>query len=168
ALGTIEQSSRQAVAQMHQLVGLLREAGPDDEGPDGRGPQPGLSDIALLADPDGTPRVEVRQVGEAAGVPATVGLNLFRVVQESLTNARRHAAARVVQVTLRYLDGAVEVEVIDDGRGCSDGPGDGSGGFGIAGIRERAAMLGAEVEIGDRPHGGFRVRVRVATGEEPA
>ena len=167
ALGTIEQSSRQAVAQMHQLVGLLREADPEGAGPDGRGPQPGLPDIALLADPDGTPRVEVRSVGEAFDVPATVGLNLFRVVQESLTNARRHAAARVIQVTLRYVDGdAVEVEVIDDGRGCSEGVGRASGGFGLSGIRERAAMLGGEVEIGDRPHGGFRVRVRVATGED--
>ncbi|RYJ05384.1 MAG: sensor histidine kinase [Actinomycetales bacterium] len=167
ALGTIEQSSRQAVAQMHQLVGLLREADVEPETAGGRGPQPGLADIALLADPHGTPRVEVREVGEVVDVPATTGLNLFRVVQESLTNARRHAAARVVQVTLRYLDHAVEVEVIDDGRGCADGPKEGSGGFGLAGIRERAAMLGGEVEIGDRPHGGFRVRVRVATeGDE--
>ena len=160
ALGTIEHSSRQAVSQMHQLVGLLRDEA-WDRSDEGRGPQPSLDDVAHLADPDGSPRVEVHVVGTPTAVAPTVGLNLFRVVQESLTNARRHAAARVVQVWVRHLgSGAVEVEVIDDGHGCRGTPG-GSGGFGLAGIRERAAMLGGEVEIGDRPQGGFRVRVRV-------
>ncbi len=159
ALVTIETASRQAVAQMHQLVGLLRE-GDDDSG---RGPQPGLCDVLSLADANGTPRVEVEVVGERVDVDGTISLNLFRVAQEAVTNARRHAHAKRVLVTLRHLDDAVEIEVVDDGRGCPDDQPvstSDTGGFGLAGIRERSAMLGGQLEIGNRPNGGFRVRVR--------
>lgn len=158
ALATIEASSRQAVAQMHQLVGLLREGDEDST----REPQPGLCDVLSLADPRGVPRVEVEVVGERTDVEGTVSLNLFRIAQEAVTNARRHAQAKRVLVTLRYLDDAVEVEIVDDGHGSYVDPPATSeeGGFGLAGIRERVAMLGAHHEIGNRPHGGFRVRVR--------
>ena len=158
ALATIEASSRQAVAQMHQLVGLLREGDEDSA----REPQPGLGDVLALADPRGVPRVEVEVVGVRSDVDATVSLNLFRIAQEAVTNARRHAQAKRVLVTLRYLDDWVEVEVVDDGHGSRQDPPVTSdeGGFGLAGIRERVVMLGAHHEIGNRPHGGFRVRVR--------
>ncbi|WP_229053531.1 sensor histidine kinase [Aeromicrobium sp. Leaf350] len=158
ALETIESASRQAVAQMHQLVGLLREGDEDSS----REPQPGLCDILTLAEPHGTPRVEVELVGDRRDIDATISLNLFRVAQEAVTNARRHARAKRVLVTLRYLDDSVEVEVVDDGIGASDAPTSTSehGGFGLAGIRERAAMLSGQLEIGNRPHGGYRVRVR--------
>ncbi|MDF1703491.1 MAG: sensor histidine kinase [Aeromicrobium sp.] len=158
ALATIEASSRQAVAQMHQLVGLLREGDEDAT----REPQPGLCEVLSLADPHGRPRVEVEVVGERTDVDATVSLNLFRIAQEAVTNARRHAQATRVLVTLRYLDDAVEVEIVDDGHGSPEDPPVRSddGGFGLAGIRERVAMLGAHHEIGNRPNGGFRVRVR--------
>ncbi|MEH3034386.1 MAG: sensor histidine kinase [Aeromicrobium erythreum] len=164
ALGTIESSSRQAVSQMHQLVGLLRAG---DEPADGvRPPQPGLDDLARLADDATVPAVEVHEVGERADVPATVALTLFRVAQEALTNARRHAAARHVTVTLRHLEDEVELEVIDDGRGsAASAPArddaEGEGGYGLSGIRERVAMLDGTTDIGDRPQGGFRVRVRL-------
>jgi len=159
ALETIEESSRTAVSQMHQLVGLLRDDGDDRE----LAPQPGLADLHTIATTDQRPVLSFHQVGEPFAVPATIQLSLFRVAQEAVANIRRHAAtAETGSVTLRYLgDGAesVEVEIIDDGRGARS-PGD-DGGFGLTGIRERAAMHGGTCEIGPRPAGGFRVRVRV-------
>ncbi|GAA1733727.1 sensor histidine kinase [Aeromicrobium alkaliterrae] len=158
ALETIEAASRQAVAQMHQLVGLLRETDEDSS----REPQPGLCDLLTLADSSGSPRVEVEIVGDRRDVDATISLNLYRVAQEAVTNARRHARAKRVLVTLRYLEDFVEVEVVDDGVGANDATQAAAdhGGFGLTGIRERAAMLGGQLEIGNRPHGGYRVRVR--------
>ncbi len=164
ALTTIENSSRQAVTQMHQLVGLLRTT---DEAPaDDRGPKPGLADIATLASADAVPVVEHRVVGEPFDVSDTVALSLYRVAQEAVANVRRHALARRAAVVVRYVDDGVraaEVEVTDDGRG-PDTSGGGDGGFGLTGIRERAAMHGGEAEIGPRPQGGFRVRVRIPVG----
>ncbi len=167
ALTTIETSSRQAVSQMHQLVGLLREAG--DERAD-RGPQPGLGDIAgLVGSTDGV-GVEYQEVGDRFDVPPTVGVSLYRVTQEALTNVRRHAGARRATVTVRYVkvdEGpcSAEVEILDDGRG--GGATEQSGGYGLTGIRERAAMHDGEVEIGPRPNGGFRVRVRIPVDPSP-
>jgi len=164
ALGVIERSSRQAVQQMHQLVGLLRAGDEDGD----RAPQPGLAELHTLASTDGTPVVTFRQVGETFEVPPTVAVSLFRIAQESVANMRRHAGAATGEVVLRYVpacsDGsaAVEVEIIDDGRAPASGDRPpASGGFGLAGIRERAAMHGGESEIGPRPDGGFRVRVRI-------
>jgi len=164
ALGVIEASSRQAVQQMHQLVGLLRAGDERDD----RGPQPGISELHTLAATDDRPVVTFRQVGEAFEVPPTVGLSLYRVAQEAVANVRRHAQAASGEVVMRYVPActeapaAVEVEIIDDGRasGATGQPAT-SGGFGLAGIRERAAMHGGSCEIGPRPDGGFRVRVRI-------
>ena len=159
ALETIEESSRTAVSQMHQLVGLLRDDADDRE----LAPQPGLADLHAIATSDQRPAIAFQQVGEPFAVPATVQLSLYRVTQEAVANIVRHAhGAYQGSVTLRYLAGepdAVEVEVIDDGRGADDRCDD--GGFGLTGIRERAAMHGGSCEIGPRPTGGFRVRVRI-------
>lgn len=170
ALAAIETSSRQAVSQMHQIVGLLRS---DDEGvPSDRGPQPGLADIEALAVTTERPDVEVHVVGTPLEVPATVALSLYRITQEALSNVRRHSLATSARVTLRYLaqDGerpAVEVEVLDDGPAAPPAPGaGGSGGFGLDGVRERAAMHGGLADVGPRPAGGFRVRVRVPVDQE--
>ncbi|KQX76192.1 sensor histidine kinase [Aeromicrobium sp. Root472D3] len=167
ALSVIETSSRQAVQQMHQLVGLLRA---DDERGD-RVPQPGLAEIASLASPDDRPAVTFRRVGDPFEVPPTVGLSMFRIAQEAVSNLRRHAGACAGEIVLRFVPAgeqeaaAVEVEVIDDGSATTSGAGSAptssSGGFGLTGIRERAAMHGGEAEIGARPDGGFRVRVRI-------
>nr|MCW2729078.1 sensor histidine kinase [Aeromicrobium sp.] len=163
ALDVIERSSRQAVQQMHQLVGLLRA---DDERTD-RGPQPGLGELHTLAVPDGPLVVAFRQVGDDFDVPPTVGLSLFRIAQEAVANVRRHSRAASGEVVLRFVrsdvhePAAVEVEVIDDGHVLKAPVPGASGGFGLTGIRERAAMHGGEWEIGPRPDGGFRVRVRI-------
>ncbi|MRJ77858.1 sensor histidine kinase [Aeromicrobium sp. SMF47] len=168
ALGVIERSSRQAVQQMHQLVGLLRSDRDQDE----RGPQPGLDELHMLATTESgqgsTPAITFRQVGESFAVPPTVGLSLFRIAQEAVANIRRHARAVRGEVVMRFGPAQderpawVEVEVIDDGDGAEwPEPVAASGGFGLTGIRERAAMHGGLCEIGPRPEGGFRVRVRI-------
>lgn len=170
ALGAIETSSRQAVAQMHQIVGLLRSD--DETAPTDRGPQPGLDDVRQLAVTTDRPSVEVHCVGETFPVPDTVGLSLYRVAQEALSNVRRHSAATSARVTLRHLSepgerAAVEVEVLDDGPVRST-PREDGGGFGLDGIRERVAMHGGLADIGPRPAGGFRVRVRIPVDREDA
>lgn len=143
-----------------------------------RRPAPGLDRLDDLVGP-------VRALGlavdlrhervTAAPVPAGVGLSAYRIVQEALTNTVRHARARRVEVVVRADDTAVEVSVVDDGQGCTgvrgctgrqgctgvqgcaDGPVNG-GGRGIAGMRERAALLGGSLDAGPRPEGGFGVR----------
>ncbi len=161
ALTTIESSSRRAVAQMHQLVGLLRDSGDDHA----RTPQPGLADVATLAG-GVAPAVEHRVVGEPFAVPETVALSLFRVAQEAVTNARRHARARHASVVVRFVGEprAVEVEVLDDGHASPDGT-VASDGYGLRGIAERAALHDGVAEVGPRPQGGWRVRVRVPVPE---
>lgn len=170
ALGAIESSSRQAVAQMHQIVGLLRSD--DEQAPAGRGPQPGVPDILNLPVTTERPTVDVQVVGDAFDVPGTVGLSLYRVAQEALSNVRRHSSATSARVTLRYLADvgerpSVEVEVLDDGP-TRTAPREDGGGFGLGGIRERAAMHGGLADIGPRPTGGFRVRVRIPVDQEDA
>jgi len=170
ALTAIETSSRQAVSQMHQIVGLLRSA--DEVGPADRGPQPGIADIETLAVTTERPAAVVDVVGAPFPVPDTVGLSLYRVAQEALSNVRRHSGAPSARITLRYLTDsgerpAVEVEVLDDGPTRTTPHGD-SGGFGLDGIRERAAMHGGIADIGPRPTGGYRVRVRIPVDQEDA
>ncbi|MFY0405610.1 histidine kinase [Solicola sp. PLA-1-18] len=171
ALGTIERSSRSAVQEMHRLVSLLRT----DDGDD-REPQPGLGDLGTLTARTGDAGLEVRyrEVGHPFEVPSTVSLSLYRTVQEALSNVRQHSTARGADVVVRWIDGdegAVEVEVLDDGRprtaptSVRRGV---EGGFGLRGIRERAALHDGSHEIGPRPQGGFRVRVRVPVSEERA
>jgi signal transduction histidine kinase len=157
ALTTIETASRQASVQMQQLVSLLRD--PEDDRPAGRAPQPGLDDLAGLVASSTDPAARLDVVGEPRPVDPAVGLSLFRVVQEALTNVRRHSTARHARATLRYLEDEVEVEVLDDGSPLAGG--EPSGGHGLLGIRERAAAHGGHAEVGPRPQGGFRVRVRV-------
>jgi signal transduction histidine kinase len=170
ALGSIESSSRQAVAQMHEIVGLLRS---DDDAPaPDRGPQPGLDHVEALAVTTDRPAVEVTVVGERFDVPATVGHSLYRIAQEALSNVRRHSLATDARITLRFLpaDGdraAVELEVLDDGPPRPAAQRDG-GGYGLGGVRERVAMHGGLADVGPRPTGGFRVRVRIPVDQEDA
>lgn len=166
ALRAIEESSRAAVGEMHQLVGLLRS---DDNG-DGPPARPGLPALPELVRTASTEQVQVRlrQVGDAVEVPDTVSLSLYRTAQEALANVRRHSSATEAEVVLRYLaagpdTAAVEIEVLDDGPAVSRHAAAAApaGGYGLAGIRERAALHGGHTELGPRPDGGFRVRVRV-------
>jgi signal transduction histidine kinase len=143
---------------MRRLVGVLRRP---EEAP-ALAPQPSLSHLDRLVEQAreaGLP-VEVQIEGEATGLPAGVDLTAYRLIQEALTNAIKHAGATSAEVVVRYGDGAVELLVADDGRGLSDGAAE-SGGHGLVGMRERVAVYGGELEAGPRPEGGYSLRARL-------
>jgi signal transduction histidine kinase len=179
ALRTIEVTSRRAVQEMQQLVGLLRTdtgADGDYDGTDGRprSPQPGLAQLPDLLAEAGRQGLDVRfaRHGPDVEVPDTVGLTLYRSVQEALTNVRKHSSASCASVTLRSIDteqpAAVEVEVLDDGPARSSSAEPAGRGWGLAGLRERVLWHGGESDIGPRPVSGFRVRVRIPLEREVA
>lgn len=182
ALAAVEASSREAVTQMRSLLGTLREmearSGPDSDAavsPTGsRAPEPGLADLpALVADP-GENGLDVRLElveqpdGAAGSLSGPQQLTLYRVVQEALANVRRHSSARSASVTVRVMadpaagEQYAEVEILDDGRPL---PGTSGSGLGQLGIRERAASHHGRLEIGPRPMGGYRVRLRIPLGD---
>jgi signal transduction histidine kinase len=162
ALSVIENSSRTAVNEMRQLLGMLRAADPELDvaatGP--KAPQAGADRLpALIAEVNGEGlQVGFHQIGPPVRLPETISVSVYRIAQEALTNVRRHSTARSAHITLRYLGDAVELEVIDDGRPKHAPVGSR---LGHVGIRERVGLLGGESEIGPRPVGGFRVRVRI-------
>jgi signal transduction histidine kinase len=156
ALLVVEQTGREALAEMRRLVGVLRNP---EEAP-ALAPQPSLSHVAKLVDQAreaGLP-VELTVEGEPVQLPASIDLTAYRLVQEGLTNALKHAQAKHAQVRVRYADGHVEVEVSDDGRGAGSEPG---GGHGLVGMRERVSVYGGELETGPRPEGGYRLHARL-------
>jgi signal transduction histidine kinase len=157
ALLIVERTGREALAEMRRMVGVLRRP---EEAP-ALAPQPSLEHLGKLVDQAreaGLP-VELRVEGEPLPLPAGVDLTAYRLVQEGLTNALKHARAERAQVLVRYGDGGIEVTVSDDGRGA--GSGDGGGGHGLVGMRERVAVYGGELEAGPRPEGGYRLRARL-------
>jgi signal transduction histidine kinase len=160
ALQKIEHSGRQALTEMRRLLGVLRES-PDETG---LTPQPGVGELAALAESVRAAGLPVRLVVDAdhAALPAAVGVSAYRIVQEALTNVLKHAGQAHAEVAIGCADGAVTIEVTDDGAGIpADGwPAGGSpaGGQGLAGMRERAAIFGGELAAGPRPGGGYAVR----------
>ena len=126
-------------------------------------PQPGVEEIEdLVAQArDGGQRVSLVRVGEARTLPAGMGLTLYRVCQESLTNVRKHAGPDpAVTVAVRWTPSTVELEVLDDGRGAA-ATGEHDPGFGLRGMRERANLYGGTLETGPRAGGGFRVHLEL-------
>ena len=162
ALAAIELSSRHAVQELYRLLGFLRQEGD----PDPLASQPGLGQLATLAAgmSNAELTVEVSVEGEQRPLPATVDVSAYRIVQEALTNSLKHGGASRADVHLRYWPGEVEVEVIDDGR-KNDGPAAASGGLGLIGMRERAALHGGQLSAGPAAGGGFAVRVKLPTPE---
>jgi signal transduction histidine kinase len=156
ALQVVEQTGREALAEMRRMVGVLRHA---EEAP-ALAPQPSLGEIERLvrhARDRGLP-VEVSIEGDPVELPTGIDLTAYRLVQEGLTNAIKHARARQAEVVIRYENGHVELTVSDDGRGGGDG---GGSGHGLVGMRERVHVYGGELEAGPRPEGGFRLRARL-------
>jgi signal transduction histidine kinase len=156
ALMVVEQTGREALAEMRRLVGALRRP---EEAP-ALAPQPSLSFVEKLVDQAreaGLP-VELQIQGQPVELPAGVDLTAYRIVQEGLTNAVKHARAQHAQVLVRYDDGHVELTISDDGTGDGGGP---KGGHGLMGMRERVAVYGGEIEAGPRPEGGFALRARL-------
>ena len=148
ALAQIADTGREALAQMGHLLGVLRAG---EEG----GDLPGLVRRLAAA---GLP-VELEVEGPARELPEEIRLCLHRVAQEALTNVLKHAdTPRRVEVVLRYLDAEVDLTVRDDGRGTAEGD---ERGKGLAGMRERVALLHGTVRAGPRPDGGFEVRARL-------
>jgi signal transduction histidine kinase len=160
SLSSIEASSRQAVVELHRLLGFLRQAGD----PDDLAARPGLGQVeSLAASMSGSRlKVDVGIEGEQRPLPPTVDVSAYRIVQEALTNALKHSGASRADVRVRYLPGELEVEIVDDGRGASSA-GLRNGGLGLVGMRERAALHGGTLTAGSAPTGGFAVRVELPT-----
>jgi signal transduction histidine kinase len=183
ALLEVRAATRQAMPELRAALGLLRgDREPSGEpgalggatggargealgralGGAGALAQPGLDQLAELADSVRSTglRVDlsVTRPPEAAPLPPFLELTGYRIVQEALTNVVRHAHATTVTVDVRRADGALHIEVRDDGRGTAGPAGTG---LGLAGMRERAALVGGTVAAGPGPDGGFRVSARL-------
>jgi signal transduction histidine kinase len=158
ALTGVERAGRTAMAEMRQLLGAMREAGEDLE----MAPQPGLEDLGGLLEEierAGLPvRLEVE--GAPGPVPRAIELSAYRIVQEGLTNALKHAHASRAEVLVGYAPEELRIEVRDDGDGTGDGAA-GGGGHGLVGVRERVKILGGEMTAGVADGGGFVLRTRL-------
>ncbi len=153
-LATIERIGRDALTEMRRLVGMLRS----DSG-DPLAPQPLLGDLPTLVAQvreAGLP-VELTITGDRRQLPVGIELSAYRIVQEALTNALKHAGDAGATVIVNYRPDALELEVFDDGPGeAAAAPG---GGHGLVGMRERVALYGGRFDAGRRQGGGFAVRV---------
>ncbi len=158
ALRQIEASGRTGLAEMRRLLEVLKA----EENGDGREPQPGLARLDELLDAMRASGLPVEAVVEGARRPLPPGVDLsaYRIVQEALTNALRHAGGASARVVVRYEPDALELEIADDGPGPTEDP-EASGGHGLIGMRERVQLFGGELDAGPRPGGGFLVRARL-------
>lgn len=160
ALDAIEQTNTAALSDMRRLLAVLRDT--DSEAGDGRAaPQPSLANLERLVEQvrqTGLP-VELSIEGEPGPVPPGVDLSAYRIVQESLTNVMKHSGeGATATVTIAYSHDDLSVRVADDGRGATAPHGNGHG---LAGIRERVAVVGGTVVAEPVPAGGFEVRARL-------
>jgi signal transduction histidine kinase len=167
ALSAVEEASRGALDELRHILGLLRgDDGPGLPGLAGQPPRepaltpaPGLrdlGDLAAMVGSAGTP-VSLSVTGEADQVTPAAGLTAYRIVQEALTNVVRHAPGAQAAVRVGIGPAGVRIRVTDTGRTVPAPAGDGPGGHGIAGMRERAAVFGGTLDAGPLPGGGFQV-----------
>ncbi|MFF8642655.1 sensor histidine kinase [Streptomyces sp. NPDC015345] len=161
ALVTLESSGRLALREMRQLLDVLRAGDEPETAPPL--PQPGADDLERLVAESrlaGLP-TELSVHGPRRPLPPTVGLTVFRIAQEALTNARKYAGPARACVRLTYRQEGVTVEVRDDGGGVASkegrAPAEVSGGYGLIGMRERVALHGGTLTAGPRADGGFAV-----------
>jgi signal transduction histidine kinase len=163
ALTAVEQSARTAVDDLHRMLGALRAA--DDPASPATAGIDHLEDLTARVREAGL-TAEFAVFGEPVPLPASLSRTAYRIVQEAVTNALKHAHASVIDVRVRYLARELEIDVADDGRGTSSvaGGGPGSAGMGLVGMRERVAVHGGTLETGPRAAGGFRVRARLPLG----
>jgi signal transduction histidine kinase len=158
-LETIEETASRTLKEMRTMVGLLRDgAGPDFV------PQPGLADIQQLArSVGGWPRVDVQVAGDFAALSPGLGVTLYRIAQESVTNAVHHARdATRVTVQVADEDEQVRLTVRDDG--AANGTGHTPAGYGLVGMAERASLLGGTLQAGPDPDGGWTVNAVLPKG----
>ena len=164
AMHAVENAGRQALDELRHLLGVLR---PETDVED-LGPQPGLADVPRLVDQSRAAGLDVSLTMDGAQIdlPARVDLSAYRIVQEALTNALKHAGPGArAEVRLQTDNRGVDIEVLDNGRGVTILTGSGHG---IVGMRERALLLGGRLDAGPRPGGGFHVVAHLPIGEEPA
>jgi len=156
ALRHVEQTGRSALAEMRRLLGAMRSNG---DGVD-LAPQPGVDGLDALLDEVGRAGlpVELHVDGERFPLPRAIDLSAYRIVQEGLTNALKHAAATRVDVTLGYAPDELRIEVRDDGRGTSTSDGRGHG---LVGVRERVKIYGGEMAAETQSEGGFVLSARL-------
>jgi signal transduction histidine kinase len=156
ALDAIEHAGEQALVEMRRLLGLLRHSDLEPS----LAPPPSLSRIEELVAgirASGLP-VEVAIEGEPVELPPGVDVSAYRIVQEALTNALKHAGPAHARVTVTYGLDAVDLAIVDDGRGPAAVNGSG---YGLAGMRERIAIYGGSLESGPGADGGYALRVRL-------
>jgi len=161
----VEATSRETLSGLRRTLGALRAAGPGQEdGPAPLHPAPGLADVERLAKETTAAgvRVEVRWQGQRRPLPPDIDLSAYRIIQESVTNVVRHAGTRSCQVSVDYREAEIAIEVADSGQGGRITPGTG---YGLAGMRERVALLHGYFTAGPRPGGGFRVTARLPAPE---
>jgi signal transduction histidine kinase len=159
ALDAIDHAGGQALAEMRRLLGVLRQT--EDEL--ALAPRPSMTRIdELVARLAGTGLpVEVTVAGEPVELPPGIDVSAYRIVQEALTNALKHAGPARAQVIVRYTPEDLELEILDDGPGTGNG---GGSGHGLPGLRERVAVYGGELDAGRRPQGGYALRARLPLG----
>lgn len=160
ALLVVEQTGREALAEMRRMVGVLRRP---EEAP-ALAPQPSLEHLDKLVEQvrEAGLRVQVHVEGTPAKLPPGIDLTAYRLIQEGLTNALKHAQASRADVLVRYGNGEVELVVSDDGRGDGDAE---ASGHGLVGMRERVSVYGGELEAGSKPDGGYALRARLPVGD---
>lgn len=162
SLSSVAATGRAALAELRRLLGVIRsEAGHAPAAP--YAPQPGMEYLdALVRQVRETGlAVQLSVIGEPRELPEGVGLCAYRIVQEALTNTLKHAAASEAHVSVRYAPDALELQVLDDGRGAPLTNGDTSGGDGLIGMHERVALFGGELSTRSRPDRGYEVRARI-------
>jgi signal transduction histidine kinase len=158
AARTVEAKGREALGELRELLGVLH----DDAQATPRSPQPSLSELdTLIAEVahTGLP-VELHVHGKPSALPVGVDVSAYRIIQEALTNALKHAGPVPTTVTLDYMPDSVTVEILDDGNAIRQRPAD-SPGHGLIGMRERVALYHGELQTGPRPDAGYMVRARL-------
>jgi len=160
----IAATARDALTETRRLLGVLRE---DADGEAERSPQPGLEQLPELVDTARDAGSDIRLImqGKAVPLPAGIDLAAYRIVQEALTNARRHAPASDVDVEVTYGEGVLRLRVRDHGPGPAE---DMMAGHGIVGMRDRATIAGGTFSCGAAEGGGFAVEVELPTDGEAA
>jgi signal transduction histidine kinase len=156
ALETIERTGQSALEEMRRALGVLRRS----EGDAPLAPQPGMGDLGALVEQARLSGLTVELVTEGTPqpLPADVDRSAYRIVQEALTNARKHAGRVRARIAVRYGGPSLELEIANDGAPGRSPREEVAGGHGLVGMRERVTLYGGELHAGHRPEGGFVVR----------
>ena len=164
SLNAIETTARQSLSDMERMLGILQPPEPE------AAPyslQPGLGQVDRLAEQftDAGLPVEVNVAGEPHKLPTSLDLSAYRIVQEALTNALKHAGPARARVAISYLADKLELDIVDDGQGPGDDGHNVGGGRGLIGMRERVSLFGGELDAGPAAEGGFRVHASLPLEE---